>query len=464
MLLCVYLARGCYRQCKGLIPLLNTLDCYSRNKTRHVVAFEKVHCCTDRFGALSLFSDRYFQLAFQATTTSNVAHISPRASVSDSMKHTITHDTIYHRDVPGAVAGPGADALARTTRSGTRKVVAENTEALFHDVLRTCGSLVNEDTYGLSILDCARLAAVSKSCNAIVAANECWRDALCAVEGSFRFVPEDDRELEEGSVWREALGDPRYRTFWESSSPMQKFNLLLPYAQEIIAIMKRRSLDADRSDWDLDLAGLQRDLVEPKWPGETREEYEEQRREIRSVIHLLQHYNHRYDMLMKLVIAHRLQGGFEYGCYHVEDFFAGYVMRRDDEFGRPSSSLRDGNNELIYQGWIHCGDDAHLDALNKPIDKKLRQPMLGEKVYRSLQVLPLDLDAVGFEVLAKDPQTLLMLREMYLERLDDNLTVDDFEDWRDIWPWRNYDQPGQGGTSDESDADESDEDESDDDT
>ena len=89
------------------------------------------------------------------------------------MKHTITHDTIYHRDVPGAVAGPGADALARTTRSGTRKVVAENTEALFHEVLRKCGSLVHEDTFGLSLVDCAILSVVSKSFRRIVTTNEC---------------------------------------------------------------------------------------------------------------------------------------------------------------------------------------------------------------------------------------------------------------------------------------------------
>ena len=35
-------------------------------------------------------------------------------------------------------------ATARTTRSDTRKVVAEKTEALLSTVLRTCGSLFNE--------------------------------------------------------------------------------------------------------------------------------------------------------------------------------------------------------------------------------------------------------------------------------------------------------------------------------
>ena len=64
-------------------------------------------------------------------------------------------------------------ATARTTRSDTRKALHEHTEALFHEVLRKCGSLVHEDTFGLSLVDCDILSVVSKSFRRIVTTNEC---------------------------------------------------------------------------------------------------------------------------------------------------------------------------------------------------------------------------------------------------------------------------------------------------
>ena len=95
--------------------------------------------------------------------------------------------------------------------------------------------------------------------------------ALCAVEDAFKFVPVDDSDSEGYHdppyfAWRKALGDPRYKTnLWESSSPMTKYNLLLPYAQEVIAIMKERSLDAGSDDWPLDLNELKGSVDEPVW-------------------------------------------------------------------------------------------------------------------------------------------------------------------------------------------------------
>ena len=63
------------------------------------------------------------------------------------MTDAIMHDTI-HQSGAGDFC-----ALARTTRSDPRKVVAGKTEGLLYQVLRTCGSLVKEDTYGLSLVD-----------------------------------------------------------------------------------------------------------------------------------------------------------------------------------------------------------------------------------------------------------------------------------------------------------------------
>ena len=96
-------------------------------------------------------------------------------------------------------------------------------------------------------------------------------------------------------------------------------------------------------------------------------------------------------------------------------------MHDRDDFGSGGPSDRYVFNTFIYR--VNSGDDKHLEKLNQPIDETITANMFGENVYRSLQVLPLDLDAVGLEV---------------LERRD---LIDEDEDptnWRDIWPWTNH--------------------------
>ncbi len=95
-----------------------------------------------------------------------------RTAISDV---NITYFTFVVAVVVDAAARVKNDdaATARTTRSDTRKALHEHTEALFHEVLRKCGSLVHEDTFGLSLVDCAILSVVSKSFRRIVTTNEC---------------------------------------------------------------------------------------------------------------------------------------------------------------------------------------------------------------------------------------------------------------------------------------------------
>ena len=387
--------------------------------------------------------------AFQTTTfwqrlislLTRRAHAVNDTAMSDTRRRKL--DQMHHSECSVDAA------TVRTTRSDTRKVLADQTEGLLFDVLRTCGSLVNPDTYGLSLVDCARLAAVSKSSRTIVTTNECWSDALVAVEDAFKFVPVDDSDSEGYHdppyfAWRKALGDPRYKTnLWESSSPMTKYNLLLPYAQEVIAIMKERSLDAGSDDWPLDLNELKGSVDEPVWDFSsiTPEKQAENVSEMRSVIHLIEHNPFRYEILMKLVIANLFERGFKYDCYHVEDFFTGHVEDGGYEFGCDSSSWRQGNNELIFR--LDCGDDYDLEALNTLMKMKINANTLGEKVYRSLMLLPLDLDAIARKVLAGDASTVAKLK-----KLEKN--VEDYDDWRQIWKWKWHDdEPGSATDDDE---------------
>jgi hypothetical protein len=68
---------------------------------------------------------------------------------------------------------PHARWTTRHATNGTRRNTLGHTEALFHEVLRKCGSLVHEDTFGLSLVDCDILSVVSKSFRRIVTTNEC---------------------------------------------------------------------------------------------------------------------------------------------------------------------------------------------------------------------------------------------------------------------------------------------------
>ncbi len=58
--------------------------------------------------------------------------------------------------------------------------------------------------------------------------------------------------------------------------------------------------------------------------------------------------------------------------------------------------------------------------------------VLVDAMFKSLSLLPLDLDAVGLEVIAEDEQIVEVL-EGY------GRTVNDFTDWRAIWAWKDYD-------------------------
>lgn len=398
-------------------------------------ARRSVHRCISRDGAFGfgnvvcrqLFLGPIF-LNFSSNDDLDGAHTPTRA---DTMEGTI-HDTLYHSGATDAVAPTG------TTRSETHDGLVDNTE-LFNDVVLDVvlrpgtGSLLS---YGLSLVDCARLAAVNKSCRAIVAANECWSEALSVLENAYVFVPVDDSgdtdysdPDERDPSWRQTLGDPRYATAaWKSVTPMTRYNLLLPYAQEVIAIIKERALSEDASVWDLRRCSSDDHLVEDAFDDdEDEDDYEDEEHKFleiqTSVIHLLKRHFHRYEILMKLIIAHCLQGGLQGDEFvdTAERWFKGCVMHDRDDFGSGGPSDRYVFNTFIYR--VNSGDDKHLEKLNQPIDETITANMFGENVYRSLQVLPLDLDAVGLEV---------------LERRD---LIDEDEDstnWRDIWPWTNH--------------------------
>lgn len=205
---------------------------------------------------------------------------------------------------------------------------------------------------------------MNKCCRAIDTENECRTDALSTVEDAFKFVPEqamrtfrdDPTEYEDlpYASWRKLLGDPRYdTTTWGNASPMRHYKLILPYAQSIITIMRKETLATGSLACMPDLNDLKLDVEEPHGKRTTKEAHEERVTDMRSLNHLLTRYLHRYEILIKLVIAQLLEHGFYDGYdYHVEDFLNGTVKQRENstEFGCDSTSWREGCSQFIF--WL----------------------------------------------------------------------------------------------------------------
>ena len=146
-------------------------------------------------------------------------------------------------------------------------------------MIRLCGSLLTPFRYGtivdetfestnpLSIVDCARLAMVSKEVREAVENNECWKDVLDVLEQDFPLVPFYSKEMEEkgmpypegleGSTelfpndWRKEFGEPRYDVeAWAALNFKQRVPLLLAFALKISKTMKEESMDTDSMDWE----------------------------------------------------------------------------------------------------------------------------------------------------------------------------------------------------------------------
>ena len=124
-----------------------------------------------------------------------------------------------------------------------------------------------ESTNPLSIVDCARLAMVSKEVREAVEKNECWEDVLDVLEQDFPLVPFYSKEMKKKGMpepeglegrtelfpndWRKEFGEPRYDVeAWAALNFKQRVPLLLAFALKISKTMKEESMDTDGMDWE----------------------------------------------------------------------------------------------------------------------------------------------------------------------------------------------------------------------
>lgn len=208
-------------------------------------------------------------------------------------------------------------------------------------MIRLCGSLLTPFRYGtivdetfestnpLSIVDCARLAMVSKEVREAVEKNECWKDVLDVLEQDFPLVPFYSKEMEEkgmpepegleGSTdlfpndWRKEFGEPRYDVeAWAALNFKQKVPLLLAFALKISKTMKEQSMDTDSMDWECDVAveRLEHPVGESYYG---RVWTEEDRDKAYHEMHVQTNYPTRYDMACGLAHCCLLEDGLPRG-------------------------------------------------------------------------------------------------------------------------------------------------------
>ena len=200
-------------------------------------------------------------------------------------------------------------------------------------MIRLCGSLLTPFRYGtimdetfeftnpLSIVDCARLAMVSKEVREAVENNECWKDVLDVLEQDFPLVPFYSKEMEEkgmpypegleGSTelfpndWRKEFGEPRYDVeAWAALNFKQKVPLLLAFALKISKTMKEESMTTGNMTWK---------YIVPKERRDGSVGTEEDRDKANHEKHIQANYPTRYDMACALATCCLLEDGLPRG-------------------------------------------------------------------------------------------------------------------------------------------------------
>jgi len=200
-------------------------------------------------------------------------------------------------------------------------------------VIRLCGSLLTPFRYGtimdetfeftnpLSIVDCARLAMVSKEVRKAVEDNECWEDVLDVLEQDFPLVPFYSKEMQKKGMpepegleghgdlfpndWRKEFGEPRYDVeAWAALNFKQRVPLLLAFALKISKTMKEVSMDTDSMDWECDVAVERLDHSVGT---------EEDRVKAYHEMHIQTNYPTRYDMACALATCCVLEDGLPRG-------------------------------------------------------------------------------------------------------------------------------------------------------
>ena len=178
-----------------------------------------------------------------------------------------------------------------------------------------------EFTDPLSIVDCARLAMVSKEVREAVENNECWKDVLDVLEQDFPLVPFYSKEMEEKDMpypegledagelfpndWRKEFGEPRYDVeAWAALNFKRKVPLLLAFALKISKTMKEESMTTGNMTWK---------YIVPKERRDGSVGTEEDRVKAYHWMHIQANYPTRYDMACALATCCLLEDGLPRG-------------------------------------------------------------------------------------------------------------------------------------------------------
>jgi len=249
---------------------------------------------------------------------------------------------------------------------------------------------------GLSIEDCAKLATVSKDTRVFVSTNACWREAYAALDQDFHVTSPTEFTLD----YRPYPGDPRADPEdgspqpWEDRSPMYRFGELLDFVQRQVVFFRKVSVDNNGDKWWTYV-----DFYDTEDEDEELEGYD------LAIKHLQTNFEERARLAMQLTVANiydqapwlvgdDLLALSDAGNDRDDESIKEYCLRDKVEFNRWQE---------IFYGFSDCGSDLHVAWLNDPdktrrLDLKVTKNMLGERLFKTVRVIPLDVDKLACDL------------------------------------------------------------------